>query len=63
MSLIEFIHNSVHFCVGHAASLQCAAVVDGLQNNSPQVATVDRRLYFFFKEVNTTEKQPAVTTE
>lgn len=48
MSLIEFIHNSVHFCVGHAASLQCAAVVDGLQNNSPQVATVDRRLYFFF---------------
>lgn len=29
MSLIEFIHNLVHFSLGEAASLQFAAVVDG----------------------------------
>lgn len=34
MSLIEFIHNLVHFCVGHVALLQLASVVDGLQNNN-----------------------------
>lgn len=27
MSLIEFIHNLVHFCVGHVASLQLAAAL------------------------------------
>lgn len=43
VSLIEFIHNLVHFCVGHMASLQLAAVVDGLQNNTVEVAITDRR--------------------
>lgn len=45
MSLIEFIHNLVHFCVGHVASLQLAAVVHALQNNTLEVAITDRRLY------------------
>lgn len=43
MSLIEFIHNLVHFSVGHAASLQLAAVVDGLQNNTLEVTIRDGR--------------------
>ncbi len=45
MSLIEFIHNLVHFCLSHVASLQLAAVVDGLQNNTVEVARTDRRLF------------------
>lgn len=53
MSLIEFIHNLVSFCVGHVASLQLAAVVDGLQNNTLKVAITDRKLK---KETNITAK-------
>lgn len=45
MSLIEFIHNLVHFCLGHVASLQLALLVDGLQNIRLQVSTTDRGLY------------------